>query len=196
MSATTEAWAGSWGSSYTARNRVDWCLRIPFWADVLDLTGARSVYEVGTNAGFNLTAIKYADPLAQVYGCEVNGRAYRQAKAAGFVGLHNAPALEVLPFFDEEFDLVFTAGVLIHVPPAELNPTMEAIVKASADYVLAVEYHAEREEEVLYRGQSGMLWRRPYGKLYEAMGLQLVKEWDAGSAFDRCQAWLLRRRAA
>ena len=191
---TAEAWAGTWGQEYTARNRVDWRARIPFWRDVLDMTGARSVYEVGVNSGYNLTAIKYADPLAQVYGCEVNDMAASQAERAGFM-VGRGTATDCLRHADFEYELTFTAGVLIHIAPSELKPTMEAIVRASADYVLAVEYHAEHEEEVLYRGQSGMLWRRPYGKLYQDMGLQLVREWDAGEGFDRCTASLLRKVA-
>lgn len=194
MSNTAALWRGDFGQKYTARNRVDWRTRIPFWRDVLMLTGARSVYEVGTNAGFNLTALKHADPLAQVYGCELNDTAASQAERAGF-RIERGTAMECLRHADDEYDLVFTAGVLIHVAPAELDPTMRAIANASADYVLAVEYAADREEEVPYRGHTGALWRRPYGKLYEAMGLHLVKEWDAGVGFDKCQAWLLRRSA-
>ena len=195
MSKTAEAWAGSWGQEYTARNRVDWRARIPFWRDVLDMTGARSVYEAGTNAGFNLTAIKHADPLVQVYGCEVNDTAATQAERAGF-RIGRGKAADCLERRQAEYDLTFSAGVLIHVPPAELRPTMTAIADASADYVLAVEYAADKEEEVEYRGQPAMLWRRPYGKLYEAMGLHLVKEWDAGVGFDRCLAVLLRKPVA
>lgn len=193
MSATAEKWAQDWGTSYTARNRVNWRLRAPFWADVLELTGARSVYEVGCNAGWNLTALKYADYLVQCYGCEVNDTAATQAERAGF-RIGRGTATECMAMMDRDFDLTFSAGVLIHVPPAELEATMRAIANASADYVLAVEYAADKEEEVEYRGQPGMLWRRPYGKLYEALGLQLVKEWDAGAGFDRCTAWLLRRQ--
>jgi hypothetical protein len=105
------------------------------------------------------------------------------------------PAPQALETYEGgTFDLIVTAGVLIHIPPAQLHSTMQAIVDASADYVLAVEYHAEQEEEVEYRGHAGMLWRRPYGKLYQAMGLVLVDEWDAGEGFDRCRAVLLRKR--
>ena len=151
------------------------------------------MYEVGCNAGWNLSAIRRASPDVALHGVEVNGRAYRQARAAGIVGLHNAPALEILRFYESEFDLVFTAGVLIHVAPAEIEATMRAIVNASADYVLAVEYAADKEEEVEYRGEHRALWKRPYGELYQRMGLTLVDEGDAGPGFDRCHYWLLRK---
>jgi hypothetical protein len=43
-----------------------------------------------------------------------------------------------------------------------------------------------------YRGEKDRLWKRPYGKLYEAMGLTLVKAGPA-EGFDRCDFWLLSK---
>lgn len=191
MGANVAFWQGTFGTDYTARNRVQWPARIPFWRGILDRTCARSICEVGTNAAWNLTAIKYADQFVQTYGCEVNPMAHAQAVRAGFrVALQDADTY--LADKDREFDVVATCGMLIHVAPADLTRTMDAIIKASANYVLAVEYAAEQEEEVLYRGYTDKLWRRPYGQLYEKLGLQLVAQWDA-EGFDRCHAWLLRR---
>lgn len=191
MSGTNQFWTGDGGNAYTARNRVDWRARVPFWCDVLAMTGARSAYEVGCNAAWNLSALQCADSLMALRGCEVNDRAARQAQAAGFK-VATGTALECLHFADDEYELVFTAGVLIHVPPDELHETMRAIIKASADYVLAVEYAADVEEEIEYRGRRGLLWKRPYGRLYEDMGLTPVRQWGA-PGFDRCTAWLLRK---
>lgn len=196
MGNTAEVWAGRFGSDYTARNRVDWRARIPFWRDVLDKTGARSVYEVGCNAGWNLSAIRRVAPDASLAACEINEVAAAQARVAGHKSIDPLEARSALGLYSQVaplFDLVFTAGVLIHVAPRDLLKTMTAIVDASADYVLAVEYASEREEEVEYRGQKGLLWKRPYGVLYQQMGLKLVETGDPGPAFDRCTAWLLRK---
>ena len=191
MSTCAEAWAGDFGNQYVQRNRVDWRARIPFWRGVLDRTGARSVYEVGCNSGWNLSAIRKADADVSTHGHDVNYGAVLQARSAGLDVVHAERWPE--DAFLYSVDLSFTAGVLIHIAPKELRSMMQQIVGTSADYVLAVEYAADKEEEVLYRGQTGMLWRRPYGRLYQDMGLTLVDEWDAGPSFDRCQAWLLRR---
>ena len=142
---TAEVWAQDWGNSYTARNRVDWRARVPFWRDVLDLTGARSVYEVGSNAGWNLSAIQRIDPFVRLHGCEVNAQAHAQATHCG-LGVRLGGAVERLAGESRHYDVVYTAGVLIHIAPAELKATMEAIAQASADYVLAVEYAADEEE--------------------------------------------------
>lgn len=191
MNEREEFWSGQFGNDYTARNRVNWRSRVPFWREVMDLTGARSVFEVGCNAGWNLSAIQTANPLAMRYGCEINETAADQAIAAGHGSVILGSALEVLDSPEPTFDLVFTAGVLIHVGPDDLEATMRAIAGASADYVLAVEYAADQEEEVEYRGHTGKLWRRPFGKLYESMGLQMVCEWKPMPAFDNATAWLM-----
>lgn len=187
MSDTKDFWAGDFGNDYLKRNRVDWRARIPFWKQIMDITGARSVYEIGCNAGWNLSAIKRADHQVMAVGEDVNETALDQAGAAGHDIILSGSKIP------RKHELVFSAGVLIHIAPQDLQAIMQRIIGISCDYVLAVEYAADQEEEVLYRGHEGKLWKRPYGKLYQDMGLTLVEEFDAGEGFDRCTAWLLRR---
>jgi spore coat polysaccharide biosynthesis protein SpsF len=186
---TADLWAGDFGNAYLERNRVDWRLRLPFWRSILSLTGAHSILEVGCNAGWNLRALRSAGSGLDLHGIDLNEAALAEAREAGLaVDLGNAADLA----YRERFDLTFTAGVLIHVPPEEIARAMAAVVAASRAYVLAVEYAADTEEPVLYRGHDSALWRRPFGKLYENMGLCLVKQGqlskDAG--FDNCDWWL------
>jgi pseudaminic acid biosynthesis-associated methylase len=187
MNAQEEFWAGQFGNEYTSRNRVDWRARIPFWSMILDLTGARSVSEFGCNAGWNLSAIRRAYPDVAVRGIDINVRAVDQAQDAG---LPVARASDLAG----QAELVFTAGVLIHVGPEKLTQTMLSLVEASYDYVLAVEYASSgMPEEVHYRGHAERLWRRDYGAMYERLGLKLMATGDPGPAFDRCTYWLLRK---
>lgn len=202
---TNEFWKGDFGDDYTKRNRVDWRARRPFWHEVLNITGARSVFEGGCNAGWNLSAIKASagihHGMVQVAGCDVNHAAAVQARMA--LGLHNATIMDgtitnAIRAIDwsEAFDLTFTAGVLIHIDWETLKPTMEALIDASAQYVLAVEYDSinkgVNEEPIEYRGHEGKLWRRDYGQIYQDMGLKLVKKWPA-EGFDNCTAWLFSK---
>lgn len=189
MSKQSEFWSGDGGNEYVRRNRVDWRKRIQLWTRIIDMTGARSVSELGCNAGWNLSAIKRAFPDVSVFGVDINESAIDEALSAGLNVFHGHSG------WMECADLSFTAGVLIHIHPDDLHETMANIVDASYDYVLAVEYASEsgEEEAIEYRGQSDLLWRRNYGKLYQDMGLELVDKFDAGDAFDRCTAWLLRK---
>lgn len=189
---TEQFWKEEFGAEYHRRNRVDWRGRVPFWSDVINRTGARSVFELGCGPGWNLSAIKRAYPDVMVYGADINEIALAQAEMAG---LEIAHAEE---FYKEHessvFDLTMTVGMLIHVAPDDLERTMAGLVRLSAQYVLSVEYESEQEEEVEYRGHSGKLWRRPFGTIYQyTHGLRLIDQWDAGMAFDRCTATLLER---
>ena len=186
-------WRGTGGNEYTVRNRVDWRLREAFWSNMMRLTHqqVRSVFEVGCNAGWNLSAIGSS---ATCGGCDVNEVAVDQALAAG-LHVDVGTALKVLPLYPV-YDLVFTCGVLIHQPTRALNATMRAIIQASTRYVLAIEYEGEVEEEVPYRGQDGLLWRRPYGEMYAGMGLKLLstsKRLSKDEGFDDCAYWLMEK---
>lgn len=193
MSECADFWRGEFGDCYTRRNRVDWRARIPFWSYILNKTQARSVFEFGCNAGWNLSAIQRVDALTGVYGIDANLRAIVQARMAG---LSEAVRSDNLALWGgaASCDLTFTAGVLIHIPPADLQQTMRRLVDLSSDWVLAVEYYDEVGVEVEYRGHAGRLWKRPYGKLYQDMGLELVETGEA-KGFDQCKFWLLRKPA-
>jgi pseudaminic acid biosynthesis-associated methylase len=187
-------WKGDFGGSYLERNRsVDWRARIPFWTDIIKLTGARSVLEAGCNVGANMKAIRAVDPMIALWGCDINNAAIEEAGNAD-LSVAEASLFDLKKEWPGGFDLTFTVGVLIHVSPADLSRAMDSIISVSNRYVLAVEYADETEVEVPYRGHSERLWRRPFGKLYEAKGLKIVAEFDAPSdAFDRCRVWLLTK---
>jgi pseudaminic acid biosynthesis-associated methylase len=182
-------WRGAGGDSYTQRNRVDWQKRIPFWRAIVDDLTPESVLEVGCNAGWNLLALRACFPRIDLTGIEPNAVARREAQG------HE---LTVAPEFwvhGRVYNLVFTAGVLIHVPSPELPIFMRRIVDASKRYVIAVEYDAPEETEIEYRGEMGLLWKRPYGKLYQDMGLRLLGDCHLPpeSGFDHCHFWLLEK---
>lgn len=207
---TQEFWENEFGDAYHKRNRVDWRQRVTFWSHILELTGARSVWEWGCGPGWNLTAIQSAASRTkrwfrvgedrpdeyqviqwpvQVYGTECNESAIQLARVAGL------DVNEWMPNEDDKFELACTVGALIHVPPDDVQDLMRKIVDASSDYVLAVEYDAQKESMVNYRGHDNKLWCRPYGQMYQNMGLQLIAEGDAGDGdgFDECKFSLLRK---
>lgn len=185
-------WAGDFGNSYTERNRVNWLDRVPFWTKIIGLTGAQSALEVGCNCGWNLLAIRAVSLGVHLNGIDVNEHALLQARRFGFAAARiTAPVAAALSIL--KYDLVFTVGCLIHVSPESLTETMKAIKDLSRRYVLAVEYEADKEEEIDYRGHAERLWKRPYGKLYQEMGLTLIDSGDAGEGFDRCTFWLLEK---
>lgn len=197
MNEQAQWWMGEAGNAYTARNRVPWMDRRGFWNRMLVKTRARSVYEVGCNAGWNMSALRAVGDgmLPTVYGCDINPIAVKQARAAG-LDVYQGDALEALSHHGMQptFDLVMTVGCLIHIPPQTLPAVMQAIVATSAQYVLAVEYEGDGES-IEYRGEYDRLWKRDYGALYHDLGMRLVDTGPVGpmDGFDHCTWWLLSK---
>lgn len=191
----TQFWAGAFGTDYTQRNDYDWRQRLPFWRRMVDATDAESFLEVGCNTGANLKCLRELVPGGAMSGVDVNEAALDQAQAAA-LDVVSCEARNVADFFGPRCaGLAFTCGVLIHIPPEDLATVMRAIVETSAGHVLAVEYPAHEEQEVVYRGHAGKLWKRDYGRLYQDLGLRLAEtgQVDARDGFDDCAYWLLEK---
>ena len=192
MTEQEQFWAGDFGDQYLERNRVRWEDRVPFWREIGVLTGAHSAFEIGCNFGPNLLALRELG--AHVSGVDLNLTAIREAHEHG-LDVRMCPAERAGELWPVCADLAFTVGVLIHVPPEQLPTVMASIVQASRRWVLAVEYAAQQEEAIEYRGHTDRLWRRPFGRLYEVLGLKPVSTGLVSKAdgFDSCVYWLLEK---
>jgi pseudaminic acid biosynthesis-associated methylase len=159
-------WSGEFGDAYTERNRDAGRTREAFWRQLLGKHTVGRVLEIGCNLGANLEWISKVVAQREVYGVDINESALARLRGR-LPGLNAlwSPARQ-LPFRDAWFDLVFTAGVLIHQPDDSLPLVMAEAVRCSRRYVLAMEYFAETPQEVPYRGHAGALIKRDYGGLY------------------------------
>jgi ubiquinone/menaquinone biosynthesis C-methylase UbiE len=197
LEGTGALWYGTFGDEYTVRNEGDYSLRKSFWDKILKITNPRTVLEIGCNTGMNLDII--AQRILEdfsVWGCDVNypsvNLCHIRHKEVNCVVCSGYD----LPFRDGYFDLVFTAGVLIHQKPEEVDKLMQEIIRISGKWVLAIEYDADIFEEIPYRKQSRALFRGPYGQIYETKyGLRLITQGVVGKdeSFDDCTWWLLSK---
>lgn len=162
-------WAEDFGDEYVERNREAGVGRDAFWRKLLSDVDVGSVLEIGCNVGANLRWIDGIVPSRAVWGIDINESALQTIRQR-LPGINAvwSPARE-LPFRDRSFDLVFTAGVLIHQPETTLPLVMAEAVRCSRRYVLALEYFAEATVEVPYRGHAGALFKRDYGRLYREL---------------------------
>ncbi len=169
-----ELWSGEFGDDYTERNRAAGAARASFWEMIFSQLQIRNVLEVGCNLGANLEWIAANMLTQQVYGVDINVKALEELRRRlPRVNALWTPARE-LPFRDRWFDLVFTMGVLIHQPESTLPLVMAEMVRCSRRYILCGEYFAEQTTEVPYRGQSGALFKRNYGRLFQELFPELV----------------------
>ena len=175
-------WQGKFGDNYTVRNTPDVGLRYRIFDSILQDICLGSITEFGCNKGVNMFALNARYPEAYICGVEVN----KEVLKAG------VPPFAVSNKLGWNTDLVFTCGVLIHIPPKDLKRTMKNIIKHSKKFVLAIEYFSEDEKEVVYRGKKNMLWKRDFGKLYQDLGLKLISTGEVPE-IDNSTYWLFRK---
>jgi pseudaminic acid biosynthesis-associated methylase len=198
MTTQRETWEGGFGNAYTERNVIDWHVRLPAFRYMLEGLSIRRLLEVGCNRGHNLLALaEILGTETEVVGIEPNRNALEHAQEASTQIAALYGYAQDIPFKDGYFDLVFTAGVLIHIPPADLGGVLTEICRVSRQYVLAIEYFSEKETAIPYRGHDDLLWKRNFLLHYQTRcpGLALVRSgyWGPEHGFDRVHWWLLEK---
>ncbi len=188
MSSQLDRWTGEFGREYTDRNVVDWRSRVDGFRQMIP-SDVETAFEVGANRGHNLRAL--AELNVVVEGCEPNEYARDVANEVA-----NVCHCSVYDFAQVHVraDLVFTSGVLIHVPPRKLAQALRNIHRAAQSYILAIEYDGD-DEQIDYRGHKDMLWKRNYGAHYTRLfpDLELVDVGVAPAGFEEATFWLLKK---
>lgn len=169
-----ELWSGDFGDSYTARNQPtekSLASRIRLFQRVLrsaPVEAGATVLEVGTNIGMNLVALARLAPLS-LFGVDLNRAALTILCRDPALGRRARVAVaqaEQLPFANASMDLVFTCGLLIHIHPDHLLAACREILRVARRYILCAEYFSPRPEEIEYRGQYELLFKRDFGGFF------------------------------
>lgn len=151
-----ERWKGKLGDEYLDRNNI-FSDRADFWIDFQEKYKYEKYLEVGCGDGKNLY---YLSNKVLGYGIDIN--------FLSIMDLFNVciGSATDIPFKDNYFDLVFTCGLLIHIPPDGILKAMKEIVRCSRRYILAIEYWSEKERERPFLGEMGITFKRPYDGLF------------------------------
>lgn len=197
-----DLWTGDFGNAYTQRNRVQSIdARLDMWK-VLFPRECHSVLEVGANIGQNLEAISLLTE-AEMFACEPNDMA-REELVNLFRDIGEpsrnvtADTADKLSFPDQCADLVFTSGVLIHVPPDKLLKSLKEIHRVARRCIIIGEYFAPSEEMVPYRGHDNALWRRDYGSLFldnfnDLHCIGTMFAWKRMTGLDNLLFWIMEK---
>ncbi|MYE24189.1 MAG: methyltransferase domain-containing protein [Gammaproteobacteria bacterium] len=200
-----ETWKGDFGNAYTGRNAADEASierRVRMWRRVLrplEAAPPASCLEVGANVGINLRALKTLHAL-DMYALEPNAKA-RDILVRDRVVPRNRVldgTADRIDLADESVDLVFTSGVLIHVPPGQLAAACGEMHRVARRYLLMIEYFASEPEEKTYRGEEGLLFKCDFG----AFCLDLFPDlspvdygffWKPATGLDNLTWWLFAK---
>jgi pseudaminic acid biosynthesis-associated methylase len=204
-----EQWRGEFGAEYMMRNQANADAILQATEVFRRIIGegrivgdVKSILEVGANVGINLRGLRAAmGNEIKLAAIEPNKLAATELRAATELNLSEVieSTCYEIPVSDNSFDLVFTSGVLIHVPPEGLETAMGEIVRVAAKFVLCVEYFSHTPVELPYRSQGGLLWKRDFGQKYlevcpDLKPLAYGFIWQAEfSHFDNLNWWLFRK---
>ena len=199
MTTPLEQWSGEFGDEYTERNEGLGTLpaRQEMFRQILGaknshtFVSGKRILEVGCNVGLNLIALRNLRPDSILVGNEPNLQASKRALAVADSWLNDLSSGKC------QYDLVFTCGVLIHVPPENLLNLCSAIHNLSNRYILSIEYFSAEPEEKEYRGKQGLLWKRDFGEFWLThFKLNCVKHgflWKPATGLDNLHWWLMEK---
>jgi pseudaminic acid biosynthesis-associated methylase len=169
-----EHWNGEPGNAYHQRSPGDEEANYHLFRKALacaDLKYNCSILELGCGTGANLRALQRCFSSPKLTGVEINRKAIEAMPT--YARAIRASILDWQP--DDEWDLTFTRGVLIHIAPDDLPAAYKTLVQASNRYVLVAEYYSPQPRMIPYRGVDDRLWARPFAEeIIKAHGLQLV----------------------
>ena len=165
-----QLWAGEFGNDYIARNRdvalVD-SNRALFDTILSKAQSVTSAIEFGANIGNNLRALRDLLPACEMHSVEINATAAAEIEAWGGATVEVASLIDFEP--SRQWDLSFTKGVLIHLPPEMLPRVYDKLVASSSRYVMVCEYYNPTPVEVSYRGHEHALFKRDFaGEILDA----------------------------
>jgi pseudaminic acid biosynthesis-associated methylase len=195
---SVDLWKSTFGDDYTRRNTANVGARLQLWK-LLFPKGCRSVLEVGANSGQNLEAISLISDCT-MYAVEPNASARSELVERGLVhpGRVTDDSADNIAFPNKVADLVFTSGVLIHIPPDKLAASMREIYRCSKRWIICGEYFAPSEEMIPYRGHDNAMWRRDYGAMYLDLFPDLrcnatMFAWKRMTGLDNLTFWVMEK---
>jgi pseudaminic acid biosynthesis-associated methylase len=173
-----QEWRGTFGKEYSERNLLSPAALDALYAQkygttrsalnerfLADVPKNARILEVGCNLGNQLLALQQMG-FTNLYGIEIISEIVEQSQSRlPSAKISEGSALQI-PFPDGYFDLVFTAGVLIHIAPSDLRAAMGEMRRCSKTWIWGSEYYAPEMTEIPYRGHTNLLWKTDYAKLY------------------------------
>jgi pseudaminic acid biosynthesis-associated methylase len=185
----TAVWQGEYGTEWKDRNEYTPAELDALYEERYGVTrrelnrrflqdvdhGAR-ILEVGMNYGIQLQLLGEMG-YRRLYGVDINRDVLRDVPDSfSFTGVAAADAM-ALPFPEDTFDLVYTSGVLIHIPQTDLPDIVSELSRVSRRFVWGFEYYAEDRTGIDYRGYDEFLWKDDFVDWFEThTDLSVVRE--------------------
>jgi ubiquinone/menaquinone biosynthesis C-methylase UbiE len=139
--------------------------RVSEWLarEIMRPLGAHSFLELGCGSGRNLLYISREIPAAEIYGLDINPEAVAIARDGVKKYAQNivtGSLYDTQTYGDESIDIVFTSGVLMHVPHGRVQAVIKEMYRIARLAVVNFELHGPRHAFDYHR------YPRDYAELY------------------------------
>ena len=131
------------------------------------------ILELGCNIGINLEILKKLG-FKNLYGLEINEKAIEIAKIKHPDTKFFHGSIEEFDFDNQKFDLVYTAGVLIHINPNSLEEIIKKMISLTTKYVFGLEYSSDDLKKIQYRGNENYCWKQDFPSLFRNLYPKLI----------------------
>lgn len=185
-----EGWGGQFGKEYTDRNALTVDEMENLYKERYGITRTEmnsrfigdfdrdmKILEMGSNIGNQLLCLQ-EDGFKNLYGIELQSYAVELSKSrTKGINIIQGSAFDI-PFKDGFFDLVFTAGLLVHIAPEDINCVLDEIYRCSKQYVWGSECWSDVYSPIYYRGHTDLMWKANFSSLYltHFKDLRLIRE--------------------
>ena len=157
---------------------------------------------MGCNIGRNLDLLSLLDPELRPSAVDINPKALDFVRSKHVLEQSYCGSAQDTCFPGAAFELVFTSGVLIHVPPEDLLDVMAKMYEWSSKYIVIAEYFNRTPVSIEYQGRPNLLFKRDFGALFaDNFNVDLVDYgflWGRiydNAGFDDITWWLFEKTA-
>lgn len=137
--------------------------------------GAKKICELGCNVGNNLTNFP---STFDVTGVDLNKTAIEKSKNRFPSFNFEVARIQDTLFHDSEFDVVFTRGVLIHVPEKDLDNALKEIFRISNKWVFHLEYFGKDGQMIPWKRGTDLLWYRNMKERWQKYDVEIISNVD------------------
>lgn len=196
-------WSRKYAQEYIIKNSdFELSKGIKAWSKMLERTEQIStLLECGSNIGRNINFLNHVLPETDKSIIELSYEAFKiVTEKYKLDQAFNGTIVDSF-FKPEEFDLVYTMGVLIHIHPDHLLDNLKKMYEYSSKYILIGEYFSRTPVMLEYQGEKDKLFKRDFGSyLIQHFDVKLLDygflwgyEYDH-SGFDDITYWLFEKR--
>ncbi len=154
--------------------------------------GANRILEAGCNVGNNLE--NFPNEF-DIHGVDITKQAVEEAKKKYPSFTFKNENISKTSYENSYFDLVYTRGVLIHIPKNEIENCLNEFFRISNKWIMNIEYFGNDGDMIKWKRGDNLLWYRNMKELWKEFDVEIVSdvELPLDVDFDKMRLTLVKK---